>query len=223
MKLLQYSYYFFRSIWLRGPLNTFKLLSYENTYEKSFNIKTLSIVNLNNLTLAGKTSIENHHYQGASYYILFKVFNLLPQELKNKTLIDYGCGKGRALFVAEDCGFKKLIGVDIAKELIDDAKNNEVLYKKKNLDSQFRFEFEDATKYKIPNDADVFYFFNPFGKLILQDVITNIKVSVKEHPRCVYCVYLNPLFRNIFEENGFEIHAKIKSWRYLEGVIYKLN
>jgi SAM-dependent methyltransferase len=208
---------------LRGPLNTFKLLSYEKSNEKKFNIKTLSIVNLKDLTLAGIDSVENHHYQGASYYILFKVFNLLPQELKNKTLIDYGCGKGRALFVAEDCGFKKLIGVDIAKELIDDAKNNEVLYKKKNLDSQFRFEFEDATKYKIPNDADVFYFFNPFGKQILQEVINNIKNSLLNHPRTIYCIYLNPLYDSIFEENGFNVYKTIKSWRYLEGIIYTIN
>lgn len=223
MKLLQYTYYFFRSLWLRGPLNTFKLLSYERSFEKKFNIKTLSIVNLKDLTLAGIDSLENHHYQGASYYILLKVFNVLPMELKNKAFIDYGCGKGRALFVAEACGFKKLIGVDIAKELIEDAQNNELVYSKKNINSEFIFEFEDATKYVIPTDADVFYFFNPFGKQILQDVITNIKNSLLNHPRTIYCIYLNPLYHSIFEENGFNVYKTIKSWRYLEGVIYTIN
>jgi SAM-dependent methyltransferase len=206
MKLLQYSYYFFRSLWLRGPINTFKLLLYERYYEKRFNIKTLSIVNLKDLTLAGIDSSENHHYQGASYYILFKVFAVLPLELKNKTIIDYGCGKGRALFVAETCGFKKLIGVDIAKELIKDAKINEIAYTKKNINSQFIFEFEDATKYLIQPDTDVFYFFNPFGKHILQDVITNIKNSLIHNPRTIYCIYLNPLYKTIFEDNGFKIY-----------------
>lgn len=223
MKLLQYTYYFFRSLCLRGPLNTFKLLSYERSFEKKFNIKTLSIVNLKDLTLAGINSSENHHYQGASYYILFKVFDVLPSELKNKAIIDYGCGKGRALFVAEACGFKKLIGVDIAKELIEDAKNNELVYSKKNINSEFIFEFEDATKHVIPNDAEVFYFFNPFGKQILQDVLTNIKNSLLNHPRTIYCIYLNPLYHSIFEENGFNVYKTIKSWRYLEGVIYTIN
>ena len=223
MKLIQYTYYFIRSLCLRGPLNTFKLLSFEREYEKRFNIKTISIVNLKGLTLAGTNSAENHHYQGASYFILFKVFNLLPNKLKNATMIDYGCGKGRALFVAETCGFKKLIGLDIAKELIEEARRNELNYKKKNTNSQFIFEFEDATKYLIPNDAEVFYFFNPFGKKILQEVITNIKKSVLNNPRTIYCIYLNPLYHPIFLENGFKNFKTIKSWRYLEGEIYTIS
>ena len=133
MKLMQYIYYFFRSIWFRGPINTFKLLTFEGKYEKLLGIKTHSIVNLDKLTLAGMASEENHHYQGASYYILFKVFNLLPTQLKSKPLIDYGCGKGRALFVAEQCGFTNLIGVDIAKELIENAITNQSIYSKQKL------------------------------------------------------------------------------------------
>ena len=223
MKLMQYIYYFFRSIWFRGPINTFKLLTFEGKYEKLLGIKTHSIVNLDKLTLAGMASEENHHYQGASYYILFKVFNLLPTQLKSKPLIDYGCGKGRALFVAEQCGFTNLIGVDIAKELIEDAKANQKIYSKMYKESKFSFLFEDATKYIIPNDADTFYFFNPFGESILQLVINNIKASLEKNPRTIYCVYLNPKYKEVFETNGFKVFTTIKSWRYIEGIIYEIN
>ena len=223
MKLIQYIYYFFRSIWFRGPINTVKLLTYEGKYEKLLGVNTHSIVNLDKLTLAGVDSAENHHYQGASYYILFKVFNLLPTQLNSKPLIDYGCGKGRALFVAEQCGFTNLIGVDIAKELIENAKANQLIYSKKNTESTFSFLFEDATKYQIPNDAEVFYLFNPFGENILQLVINNIKESLKQNPRTIYCIYLNPKFKEVFEFNGFKVFTTLKSWRYVEGIIYKMN
>jgi SAM-dependent methyltransferase len=223
MKLIQYIYYFFRSIWFRGPINTFKLLTFEGKYEKLLGVNTHSIVNLDKLTLAGVASVENHHYQGASYFILFKVFNLLPTQLKSKPLIDYGCGKGRALFVAEQCGFTNLIGVDIAKELIENANSNLLIYSKKNNESKFSFLFEDATKYIIPNEADTFYFFNPFGENIIQLVINNIKESLKQNPRTVYCIYLNPKYKGVFETNGFKVFTTIKSWRYVEGIIYKLN
>ncbi len=218
-----YIYYFFRSIWFRGPINTFKLLTFEGKYEKHLGIKTHSIVNLDKLTLAGMASEENHHYQGASYYILFKVFNLLPTQLKSKPLIDYGCGKGRALFVAEQCGFTNLIGVDIAKELIEDAKANQLIYSKMYKDSKFNFLFEDATKYVIPSDAEVFYFFNPFGATIIQSVLNNIKESLIQNPRTIYCIYLNPKYKEVFETNGFKVFTTIKSWRYIEGIIYEMN
>lgn len=223
MKLLQYIYYFFRSLYYRGIVNTFKLLTYEGKYEKKLGIKTHSIVNLGNLTLAGENTDQNHHYQGASYYILFSIFNELPKETKNLPLIDYGCGKGRALFVAEQCGFTNLIGVDIAKELIDNANENKAIYKKSNPKSNIEFLFEDATKYKIPENAQVFYFFNPFGDEIMQKVIDNIKESVKVNPRKIYCIYLNPKYKAVFEKNGFEVFYIKKNKRYLEGIIYTLN
>ncbi len=223
MRIFQYIYYFFRSLYYRGFVNTFKLLSYEGKYEKQLGINTHSIVNLDKLTLAGENSDQNHHYQGASYYILFSTFEKLPIETKNVPLIDYGCGKGRALFVAEQCGFTNLIGVDIAKELIDDANANKAVYVRKNSQSNINFLFEDATKYKIPDNAQVFYFFNPFGEEILQQVINNIKESVKQHPRKVYCIYLNPKYKAVFEKNGFEVFYIKKNKRYLEGIIYTIQ
>jgi SAM-dependent methyltransferase len=222
MRIFQYIYYFIRSLYYRGFVNTIKLLSYENKYEKRLGINTHSIVNLDNLTLAGENSSQNHHYQGASYFILFSIFNKLPQEIKDLPFIDFGCGKGRAIFVAENCGFTHLIGVDIAKELIEDANNNKTLYKKKNLKSTIEFIFEDATQYKIPNDTVVYYFFNPFGEDILDKVLKNILKSVENNPRTIYCIYLNPKYATIFEKNGFQIHEIIKNKYYTEGIIYTL-
>lgn len=220
MKLFQYLFYFFRSLYYRGFINTFKLLTYERKYEKKLGINTHSIVNLNSLTLAGANSEQNHHYQGASYFILFSILNKLPEDIKNSNFVDYGCGKGRALFVAEQCGFTKLIGVDIAKELIDDANANKLVYQKKNNQSEFHFLFNDATTFQIPENTRVFYFFNPFGKDIMQKVIQNIKESLKQNPRKIYCIYLNPKYKSVFDRSGFKQFCEIKNKRYLEGIIY---
>jgi SAM-dependent methyltransferase len=220
MKLFQYLFYFFRSLYYRGFINTFKLLTYERKYEKKLGINTHSIVNLNSLTLAGANSEQNHHYQGASYFILFSILNKLPEDIKHSNFVDYGCGKGRALFVAEQCGFTKLTGVDIAKELIDDANANKLVYQKKNNQSEFHFLFNDATTFQIPENTSVFYFFNPFGIDILQKVIQNIKESLKQNPRKIYCIYLNPKYKSVFDNSGFKQFCEIKNKRYLEGIIY---
>ncbi len=223
MKFFQYIYYFFRSLYYRGARNTFNLLTYESKFEKQLGIHTHSIVNLQKLTLAGENSDQNHHYQGASYYILYSIFNQLPSKTKAFPLIDFGCGKGRALFVAEQCGFTNLVGVDIAKELIEVANDNHANYKKKNQHSTIQFLFEDATQYHIPSNAEVFYFFNPFGEEILQKVIDHIKESVKTNQRTIYCIYLNPKYKAIFEKNGFEVFYTEKNKRYVEGIIYTIK
>lgn len=220
MKLFQYIYYFFRSLWFRGITNTFRLLRYEGRYERRLGINTHRIENLGNLTLAANDSEQNHHYQGASYYILFSIFGELPAEVRNRPFIDYGCGKGRALFVAEQCGFTKLIGIDIALELIQMANENKAVYRKANPRSEIHFTFADAVSYQIPDDASVFYFFNPFGEEIMRQVTANIRESVKLYPRTVYCVYLNPKYRSVFEEEGFSVFYTKMNKRYLEGIIF---
>jgi len=220
MKLFQYLFYFFRSLYYRGFINTFKLLTYERKYEKKLGLNTHSIVNLNSLTLAGANSEQNHHYQGASYFILFSILNKLPEDIKHSNFVDYGCGKGRALFVAEQCGFTKLTDVDIEKKLIDDANANKLVYQKKNNQSEFHFLFNDATTFQIPENTSVFYFFNPFGIDILQKVIQNIKESLKQNPRKIYCIYLNPKYKSVFDNSGFKQFCEIKNKRYLEGIIY---
>ena len=222
MKLFQYTYYFFRSLYYRGLVNTFKLLTYEAKFEKKLGIDTHKIVNLDDLTLDGDESADNHHYQGASYYILYNLFNKLPTNVKHAPFIDYGCGKGRALFVAEQCGFTNLIGVDIAKELINDAEKNLNHYQRNNLSSTISFLFCDATKYKIPNDASVFYFFNPFGVDILTKVLKSILLSKKNFPRDIYCLYLNPKYKKVFEELGIKEHFVEKNKHYTEAIVYKL-
>ncbi len=222
MRFFQYIYYFFRSLYLRGFLNTFKLLTYEAKYEKQLGVNTHKIVNLNELTLDGDESDENHHYQGASYYVLFLVLNNLPNTVKQKPFVDFGCGKGRALFVAEQCGFTNTIGVDIAMELINDANKNLLNYNKKNSESILTFLFCDATKYTIASNATVFYFFNPFGKSVMQQVLQNIKHSVEQNPREIYCVYLNPKYKEVFIELNFIIEQTVKNKRYTEAIIFKL-
>ncbi len=223
MIIFQYIYYFFRSLYYRGFSNTYKLLSYEQKFEKQLGISTHSIVNLDSLTLASNASVENHHYQGASYYILFSVLQKTPAHLKQTPFIDFGCGKGRALFVAEQCGFTNLIGVDIAKELIDDANKNLVVYKPLNKTSRIQFQFSDATTFAIPEDASVFYFFNPFGETIMQQVLQNITKSIKENPREIICLYLNPKFKKVFEANGFDVLFEEKNKRYTEAIAYSLK
>jgi hypothetical protein len=56
----------------------------------------------------------------------------------------------------------------------------------------------------------------------MQKVIHNIKESVKLNPREIYCIYLNPKYKAVFEKNGFKVFYTKKNKRYLEGVIYTL-
>jgi SAM-dependent methyltransferase len=214
MRLFLYTWYFIRSVYYRGLAKTVRLIKAEPHYENFFNINTLSI--------KASTDPDNFHYQGASYLVLLDLFKKLPEEGRNSSFIDYGCGKGRALFSAEYSGFNDLIGVELDKELLQDAEENLKTYSKKRKESRVRFVHQNALNFDIPQGAGVFYFFNPFSEKVMSKVIENIKSYRKLSANTIYVVYVNPKYSQLWLDAGFNVFHHEKTPRYTEAFIYSL-
>lgn len=203
MKILLYTYYFFRSVFLRGFFNTIKIIRYEKIGEKKYGITTTG--------LKISKSTTNHHYQGASYLILERilpyVYNLMP----NVNFIDIGCGMGRVCFVAKEIGFKKITGFDLNVELITQAKKN-----LKNTNN-ITFEVANALAYNYGRENCVYFLFNPFNDLVLAEVIKKIEQT---NSKKTIIVYMNPIHKKCFKYSLFKEITRIETSRYLEAVIY---
>lgn len=208
-----YIYYFFRSVYYRGLFKTLKMLRYEGYYEKLFGIKTMQIKK--------SDDANNFHYQGASYYILFELFKKLPGHTKHKNFIDIGSGKGRALFCAENSGFNNLIGVELDPELVEIANENINRYLLKRKESHFTFLCENALSFQIPGSTAVFYFFNPFSEKIMSEVEKNISAYQKQNHSEIFVIYVNPQFKNVWINAGYETYHTEGNNRYTEALIFR--
>lgn len=189
------------------------MLSYEGRYERLFGIKTMQIKKSND--------VHNFHYQGASYLVLLELFKKLPDDVKNKNFIDIGSGKGRALFCAEYSGFNNLIGVELDKELVEIANENIDRYLLKRKESHFTFTCENALNYVIPEGTAVFYFFNPFSEKIMQEVEKNISAWQTHNRSEVFIIYVNPRFKNVWINAGYDTYHKEGNNRYTEALIFR--
>jgi predicted RNA methylase len=154
--------------------------------------------------------------------VLLDLLKQLPLALHNKPFIDFGSGKGRALFCAEYIGFNYLTGVELDKELVDEAKANELSYTLKREGSSFEFIHQNVLDYKIPDDAQTFFLFNPFSGTIMKQVAQAILRSHEKNKREIFIVYVNPQFKSVWEENGFTLFFKEGNMLYTEALIYKL-
>ncbi|MDX2172741.1 MAG: class I SAM-dependent methyltransferase [Bacteroidota bacterium] len=183
----------------------------ESRYERQFGINTAQIKQSN--------SPKFYHYQGASYLVLLKI---LPQIFKHTqafTFFDIGCGKGRAAFVAESCGYKKLMGIDLDEELILNANENLKIYKKRE-ESKIDFYKSNALTFDYKNEPTVYFMFNPFNNDILKEVLDRILNATTSE---TYFIYMNPKHAGVFDDYHFELVNTIKTKRYTEAVIYKLK
>jgi SAM-dependent methyltransferase len=115
------------------------------------------------------------------------------ESLKKYTFIDLGSGKGRALILAALNNFRRVIGVEFAKELHEVAKENTA-----RLSHIIELVNADATTFEFPNEPLIVYMFNPFGSVIVRKVADNLLASWKANPRPIQVVYSNPVHLSEF-------------------------
>lgn len=191
--------------------------------EKKYGLDTSKIVDVKKLSIKGNNIQHAELYQGANYYLLEKVFDHLQTIEANQSILDLGCGKGRVLAVAAYYGFRKITGVEFAKELCEVARKNIIPVQQKFPDKIFNVIHANAVNHKIEYDTNVFFFFNPFDEVVMLAVVKNILASLKQNPREAYVVYLNPLHKEIFMSAGFEQIFHYEKLKYIQATIFMLD
>jgi SAM-dependent methyltransferase len=129
-------------------------------------------------------------YSALEYEYLLWALPAIPFPAEDVVFVDYGAGKGRALAAAAARPFRKVIGVEISGELVEIARGNLARMKRRRV-GHVEIHHGDAALFPVPDDANVFFFFNPFGGATLARVVERIRESLTAHPREVFFIYFN--------------------------------
>lgn len=117
----------------------------------------------------------------------------VPCDHSDFTFIDIGSGKGRTLLLASDYPFRRIIGVELFRELHEVAERNVAIYKSpRQRCSRVELVCSDATEYEFPDDNLFLQFGDPFPAEVLAKVIKNVERSLIAHPRKLYISYWSP-------------------------------
>ncbi|MFE5241546.1 MULTISPECIES: hypothetical protein [unclassified Streptomyces] len=134
--------------------------------------------------------LNNYRYSPSPTGILRAVMSQVPVDYEEVAFIDFGSGKGRVLLVASEFPFKRIIGVELSGHLCDIATHNVMRYDSpsKRCDD-FDIRHQSAEEFEIPDDAGVFYFYEPFSAAVTERVLENIERSLRRVPRAaVICL-----------------------------------
>jgi len=144
------------------------------------------------------------HYQPTKIARLKKIFREFRIRFEEYIFLDLGSGKGRALLIASEFPFKRIIGVEVLPELHVISKKNIRAYKSKTQKcSVIESNCCDATLYQLPPENTVLFLSNPFEHPIVSRVLTNLRESLQSHPRKVYFVYHNPVCHDLIIQSSF--------------------
>lgn len=136
--------------------------------------------------------------------MLQSLMQITPKiNLQEFAFIDIGSGKGRALLLASQYPFQRILGIELLPDLHRVAKENISKYKS---DSQRCFAIEcvlaDASEFDFPAAPTVLYLFNPLPESGLIRMLSNLEQSLREHPRPVFVLYHNPLLEYVVTRKG---------------------
>ena len=154
-------------------------------------------------------------YQPTDPELFRRMVGLLSIDFSRFTFIDLGSGKGRALLLASDYPFRRILGVELLPELHRIALDNISKYRS---EAQRSFAIEslclDARDFEFPVEPVVLYLFNPLPEPALRSVLDRLSASLASHPRDAYVLYANPILEYLLSTSprwsrlsGNEQHA----------------
>jgi SAM-dependent methyltransferase len=160
---------------------------YTQYCEWRFGVSTLGLIQSNDL---GVENPDAMGYSALEYQHIFWALQTIPFPAPDVVFVDYGAGKGRVLAVAAARRFQKVIGVEISESLACIARRNLGSMKHRRA-AQLEFHCCDAASFPVPDNGNVFFFFNPFIGVTLSEVIHRIHRSWCSHPRDLFVVFFN--------------------------------
>ena len=113
--------------------------------------------------------------------------------------VDLGSGKGRVLLSVATKNLKKVIGIEIRKDMFDIAMEN--LEKSKMKNTPVEIVNADVATFDM-KEGTIFFMFNPFGINTQKRVLENIRSSLVVNPRQVRIICCGG--PNIYNIDGCE-------------------
>jgi len=160
------------------------------------------------------TGLTGRPYFATEPWLFEEIMQSMPIDFSQFTFIDLGAGKGRALLMAADYPFRKIVGVEFMPELCHAAQKNIAGYSSDRQQCrQIEIMCMDARDFQFPLEPLVVYLFNPFSEPTFARVLENLRRSAEQAPRDVYMAYRFTEFENLLAKSSWlEKIAGTEQW-----------
>lgn len=175
----------------------------DELFDRRFGVDTAGTLVLPELQSDPRFAYGNA-YAPTPRSVFLRMVRKLKVDYRNFLFIDFGCGKGKALLLAAEFHFKRIIGIELSAKLIGVAEDNLRIYlSRTGKPNVFQLVCMGVGEYPIPNGPAIYYFANPFQAEVMRRVLENIRRSLAAAPRESYIVYLDPVLQGLLDESGF--------------------
>jgi SAM-dependent methyltransferase len=117
--------------------------------------------------------------------------------------VDMGSGKGRALMLAAELPFRKVIGVELSEELSRMAQKNVARWSRvAKPKAKIRVVQGDAAKFRWPRTPLLVYLYNPFACTLVAQMAERLAAVAASGSGLVDLLYVNPTCAGTLTSQG---------------------
>lgn len=206
----------FRNISKVGFIETLRYISADLLFDYRFHVDTINRTMLEELEISSPNKEHGNYYEGTNAYVFRKVMAQVRVDPARSCFVDFGSGKGKVMIMAAEQGFRKVIGVEFSQQLIDACCRNLEIYKSRTkATTEFEVVHVDAAEYRVPAEANVLYFYNPFDETLIEKVIVNIFQSMEASPREILILHLYPQGNMAFARDARFLRERETAYGYI--------
>ncbi len=161
--------------------------------DRALGIRASRCVAAKTLDLDGPHARFARDYQPTPPEILDDLLLDLDIAFDAYTFVDLGAGKGRVLCLATQWPFSRVVGVELSRTLVTQARENLASY-------AAEIRHGDAAAFVFPPTPLVVFMYNPFDAPVVRAVLDNLERSLEVHPRDVRILYFEPVHDAVVRE-----------------------
>jgi precorrin-6B methylase 2 len=184
----------------------------DQAFEWRHGVDTKGVTPLAGLAIDSRHVVHGVHYAPTRVRYFRAILQALPIP-QDSVFVDLGAGKGRMLLLAAQSGrFRKVVGVEFAAELCRTAEQNIRRFRHHYAGNvAFEVVHADAADYEVQPDHNVFFMFNPFRHVVIQQVVQHLGQSLENVPRRIWlvCIGLSDESMSILRASGYEQTARV--------------
>jgi len=161
----------------------------------------------------------------------FRCFDIVMQHLSpvrpEDVFLDYGCGMGRAVVLAAQHPFRRVLGVEIDRRLAGIGREQVRRAQQRGCVKADRVDIieADASRFELPNDVNRIFLYNSFTNELLHSTLERVRDSILEHPREVLLVYSQPIIDHdvLADLPWLEMSEELSTgfWKHIRTRVYR--
>jgi SAM-dependent methyltransferase len=171
-------------------------------FDRQHGVETSGFVSAERLLSDREQAAQMNPYAGCQPSVVRRTLARMP-ELAGATFVDLGCGKGRALVIASEFPFRKVVGVELSPALVEVAKANAAAIRARYPERPpIEVQLADASRPVLTGEDArriVYFLYNSFPPHILQNLVRHLGTQLDSGTEHIFFVYLNPFSAGVFD------------------------